>query len=45
MCQSKIMNKDVFKGGGGSNPPTSIFRFSFKSEGKEVERKRKKEKK
>ena len=35
------MNKDVFKGGGGSNPPPSIFRFSFKSEGKEVERKRK----
>ena len=37
------MNKDVFKGG-GVQPPPSIFRFSFKSEGKEVERKRKRNK-
>ena len=38
------MNKGVFKGGGGSggsNPP-EIFRFFLKSEGKEIERKRKK---
>ena len=35
MCQLKKDN-DVFKGGG------AIFRFSFKSEGKEVERKRNK---
>ena len=34
----------VFKGGGsgGSNPPPEIFRFFLKSEGKEIERKRKK---
>ena len=37
-------DKGVFKGGGasgGSNPP-EIFRFFLKSEGKEIERKRKK---
>ena len=39
--------KGVFKGGGGSGgsnppPPPEIFRFFLKSEGKEIERKRKK---
>ena len=37
--------KGVFKGGGafmGFKPPPEIFRFFLKSEGKEVERKRKK---
>ena len=29
-------------GSGGSNPPPEIFRFFLKSEGKEIERKRKK---
>ena len=38
------MNKDVFKGGVQPHPPPSIFRFSFKSEGKEVERKRERNK-
>ena len=38
-----VIGKGVFKGGGsgGSNPP-KIFRFFLKSEGKEIERKRKK---
>ena len=36
------MNKDVFKGGGSTPPPPAIFKISFKSEGKGVERKRKK---
>ena len=35
------MNKDVFKGGIQTHPLPAIFRISFKSEGKEVERKRK----
>ena len=34
--------KGVFKGGGGFKPPHEIFRFFLKSEGKEIERKRKK---
>ena len=40
------MNKDVFKEGGSNptTPPPAIFRISFKSEGKEVERKRKRNK-
>ena len=36
------MNKDVFKGGGFNPPPPAIFRIVFKSEGKVIERKRKK---
>ena len=36
--QFKCFIKGVFKGGGGSE----IFRFFLKSEGKEIERKRKK---
>ena len=46
MCQ---LNKDIeqgriFKGVGGSipPPPPSIFRFSLKSEGKEVKKEEKK---
>ena len=37
------MYKGVFKGGiqGVQTPPPKIFRFFFKSEGKEIERKRK----
>ena len=40
------MNNDVFKYVMGSSnpPPPAIFRISFKSEGKEVERKRKRNK-
>ena len=38
------MTKGVFKGGfrGFKPPPPEIFRFFLKSEGKEIERKRKK---
>ena len=35
---------DIFKGGGVQTPPSAIFRISFRSEGKEVERKRKRNK-
>ena len=38
-----VHNKGVFKWGfRGFNPPPEIFRFFWKSEGKEIERKRKK---
>ena len=40
---SGILAKGVFKGGfRGFKPPPEIFRFFLKSEGKEIERKRKK---
>ena len=45
MCQLKKVNEQGRIKGGDSNPPTpAIFRISFKSEGKEVERKRKRNK-
>ena len=38
MCQLKKDNEQGrIKGGGGLNPTSAIFRFFFKSEGKEVE--------
>ena len=40
--ESKRSAKGVFNGGGGSSPLPKIFRFFLKSEGKEIERKRKK---
>ena len=37
-----VQYKGVFKGGGVQTPPPEIFRFFLKSEGKDIERKRKK---
>ena len=42
MCQLKkdIEQGRIYGGGGVQHPPPSIFRFSLKSEGKEVEKKK-----